>query len=286
LPQGAIVARKKKAPEHFNHERWLVSYADFITLLFAFFTTMYAISTVDAQKMGKMVMSMRASFDSGMFTQGSDHLSLTQGSGDPSSKPRENLVQNIRLSNQESGSKFSGLSGNSNGESLGRLKRNVEALVGAEALKGRVRTYLEGRGLVISMAEGGFFDSGSDIIKPDGLSLLDTIATGLASTGNQIRVEGHTDNVPIRNSKFPSNWELSTARATAVVAYLITKFGFEPVRLSAAGYAEYRPASGNDTIEGRARNRRVDIVVLNPALAQMEPPVSSLPKQSLPTQPR
>lgn len=265
------MARKKKSSEHISHERWLVSYADFITLLFAFFTTMYAISTVDAQKMGKMVMSMRASFDSGMFTPGSDRLSLTQGSGDPSPKPRENLIQAVRVSGAAANSKAGGPISNSRGETLGKLKRNVEALVGAEALKGRVRTHMEERGLVISMSEGGFFDSGSDVIKPEGQSLLDTIATGLISTGNQIRVEGHTDNVPIRNSKFPSNWELSTGRSTAVVAYLIAKFGFEPNRLSAAGYAEFRPAADNDSAEGRARNRRVDIVVLNSASAQMEP---------------
>ncbi|HYK89515.1 MAG TPA: OmpA family protein [Acidobacteriota bacterium] len=267
------MSRKKKHEEHVNHERWLVSYADFITLLFAFFTTMYAISTVDAQKMGKMVMSMRASFDSGLFTPGSDRMSLTPGSGDSRSTAKQDLVQNIRVSNDTSaGLTKGGAGGNAKGgEALGRLKRSVESLVGADALKRRVRTHLDSRGLVISLGEIGFFDSGSDIIKPEGLALLDTIATGISSTSNQIRVEGHTDNVPIRNSKFPSNWELSTSRATAVVAYLIGKFGFEPDRLSAAGYAEYRPAASNDTAEGRARNRRVDIVVLSATSAQQEP---------------
>ncbi len=260
------MARKKKEEEHISHERWLVSYADFITLLFAFFTTMYAISTVDAQKMGKMVMSMRASFDSGLFTPGSDHVNLTPGSGDARTPVKQDLVQNIRVASEAGGSR-----GNKTGDSLGKLKRSVESLVGAEALKGRVRTRLDDRGLIISLEEGGTFDSGSDVIRPDGLALLNAIATGIVTTSNQIRVEGHTDNVPIRNSKFPSNWELSTARATAVVSYLIVKFGLEPNRLSAAGYAEYRPAASNDTDEGRARNRRVDIVVLSPLSAQQEP---------------
>ncbi len=260
------MARKKKEDEHISHERWLVSYADFITLLFAFFTTMYAISTVDAQKMGKMVMSMRASFDSGLFAQSTDHITLAPGSGDARTPIKQDLVQNLRVSSESPGGR-----GNKAGDSLGRLKRSVESLVGAEALKGRVRTRLDSRGLIISLEEGGFFDSGSDVIKPDGLALLDAIATGIVATSNQVRVEGHTDNVPIRNSKFPSNWELSTARATAVVSYLIVKFGLEPNRLSAAGYAEYRPAANNDTDEGRARNRRVDIVVLSPVSAQQEP---------------
>jgi chemotaxis protein MotB len=276
------VPRKKKPEDHLSHERWLVSYADFITLLFAFFTTMYAISTVDAQKMGKMVMSMRASFDTAMFTSGSDHLTLSSGSDSSPAPAKVELVQNISPSREAhvrdaalqhlDDLKMGAASRSSRVEhSLGRLKRYVDALVSADVLKGRVETYLEGRGLIISLGEGGFFDSGSDQIKPEGLALLDTIATGLVSVNNHVRVEGHTDNVPICTSKFPSNWELSTSRATAIVSYLIAKFGFEPNKLSAAGYAEYRPVATNDTYEGRARNRRVDIVVLNPAFTQMEP---------------
>jgi chemotaxis protein MotB len=156
-------------------------------------------------------------------------------------------------------------------KALGRLKRTVESLLGKDVMRGMVRAHLEPRGLVISLGEGIVFDSGSDQIKREGRALLDTLATSLISLGNDLRVEGHTDNVPIRNSRFPSNWELSTARATAVVSYLIVKFGLQPELLSAAGYAEYRPAVPNDTEEGRARNRRVDLVVLNPAAAQAEP---------------
>lgn len=273
---------KKKAEDRVSHERWLVSYADFITLLFAFFTTMYAISNVDAQKMGKMVMSMRASFDTAMFSAGSERLLLSSGSGNAASSPKEDLVQSISVSREAhlrdaalqrlDDLKTGGVSKNIKGEqALGKLKRNVDTLVSADVLNGRVQTHMEGRGLIISLGEGGFFDSGSDQIRPEGLALLDTIATGLVSVNNHIRVEGHTDNVPIHNSKFPSNWELSTSRATAIVSYLIAKFGFEPNRLSAAGYAEYRPVATNDAYEGRARNRRVDIVVLNAAFAELEP---------------
>jgi chemotaxis protein MotB len=274
--------KPKKHEEESNSERWLVSYADFITLLFAFFTTLYAISTVDAQKMGKMVVSMRASFDNTLFNSGSRTLSLSQGSGgtESSSLSRE-MLQTIAASNGMNTKKIStkrfedSLSSKKqvlNGEkALGRLKRSVETLLGADMMKGMVRTNMEPRGLVISLGEGIVFDTGSDQIKAEGRALLDTIATSLVSLGNHIRVEGHTDNVPINNSRFPSNWELSTARATAVVSYMIEKFGLQPELLSAAGYAEYRPAAPNDTAEGRARNRRVDVVVLNPAAAQAEP---------------
>jgi chemotaxis protein MotB len=263
-------ARKKhKEEEEGNNERWLVSYADFITLLFAFFTTLYAISTVDAQKMGQMVQSMRASFDSTMFEAGSRTLSLSQGGGGEESSARD-LLQKIDLKgkNAQGNTKRVILNGE---KDLGRLKRSLEGLLPAEFSKGRVRAHLEPRGLVISLGETGLFDSGSDEIKPEGKGLLDTVANSLVSVGNHIRVEGHTDNVPINNIRFPSNWELSTTRATVVNRYMITRFGMPPESLSAAGYAEYRPAAVNDTDEGRARNRRVDIVVLNPAFSASEP---------------
>jgi chemotaxis protein MotB len=273
------VGRKKQHhEEEGNSERWLVSYADFITLLFAFFTTLYAISTVDAQKMGKMVTSMRQSFDNTVFSPGSKTLSLSQGrENSEAASVSRHLLNSVKFPKGVYGKDFSAspkypnrqiLSGE---KALGKLKRSVEGLMGSDVLKGTVRTHVDPRGLIISLGEGGFFDSGSDQIKPEGRSLLDTMATSLVSLGNQIRVEGHTDNVPIRNSKFPSNWELSTARATAIVSYLIAKFGFSPELLSAAGYSEFRPVAPNDTEEGRSRNRRVDIVVLNPSAAQNEP---------------
>jgi len=280
-----LVTRKKKPEEHISHERWLVSYADFITLLFAFFTTMYAISTVDAQKMGRMVMSMRASFDNSLFSAGSNRLSLSQGSGDSANLAGgHKAVENLRAGKGavESGASLQDLknlnasfalreSAATPENILSNLRRSVESLVGPEALGNKVRTRMDERGLVVSLGEGGFFDSGSDILKPEGRVLLDAIASALVKIDNQIRVEGHTDNVPIRNTRFPSNWELSTARATTVVAYLIERYRFAPERLSAGGYSEYRPVETNATVDGRSRNRRVDIVVLNPLYAQVEP---------------
>jgi chemotaxis protein MotB len=278
---------KKKPPEHVNHERWLVSYADFITLLFAFFTTMYAISTVDAQKMGKMVTSMRASFDAGIFSSGSTALALLPGAEGSGRKLHTNdIVENINspkegMLRDKSLQSLRELKANlmqpadragDPGKSLGVLKRQIETLVGAEAMKGKVSTRLDARGLIVSLGEVGFFDSGSDVIKPDGVVLLDTIATSFVGLDNHIRVEGHTDNVPIRSARFPSNWELSTARATNIVAHLIVGFGLPPGRLSAAGYAEFRPIRPNDSVEGRARNRRVDIVILDPQFARTEEP--------------
>ncbi len=262
--------KKKHSEEHENNERWLVSYADFITLLFAFFTTLYAISTIDAQKAGKMVMSMQESFNSTVFTPGSKTLSLSQssGSGEGAAKSHD-LVQSIQQSKAMHGK--NGYQIVSGEKELGILRKNMADRLGAEVMKGIVRMHIEPRGLIISLGEGGFFDSGCDQIKPDGKILLDIIAENLVSVGNQIRVEGHTDNVPIKNSKFPSNWELSTSRATVIVRYFIAQYSFRPELLSSAGYAEYRPAWTNETEEGRSRNRRVDIIVLNPIAAEVEP---------------
>jgi chemotaxis protein MotB len=275
--------RKKKPPEHVNHERWLVSYADFITLLFAFFTTMYAISTVDAQKMGRMVLSMRASFDSPMFPPGSDTLSLSSGQG-AASVVSGDVIENIGTPKEKAMREYSvttlkelktnfapGAGAKNDVVALGKIRKNVESLVQARKMSGKVNTRMEGRGLVISLGEGGFFDSGSDQLKPEGRALLDSLAESLLAAENQIRVEGHTDNVPIHNERFPSNWELSTARATSIVSYLVGRYGFSPEKLSAAGYGEFRPIAPNDTPEGRARNRRVDIVVLNSSVARSEP---------------
>jgi chemotaxis protein MotB len=232
-----------------------------------------------------MVMSMRASFDNSLFTAGSDRLSMSQGPGvDRNPVAGQQAIENLRSAKKagESGVSASGIKelragfpsregAGSPERILSNLQRSVEALVGPEALGTRVRTRMDERGLVISLGEGGFFDSGSDILKPEGRVLLDSIASALVQTDNHIRVEGHTDNVPIRNARFPSNWELSTARATTVVAYLIDRFLFAPERLSAGGYSEYRPVESNATAEGRSRNRRVDIVVLHPRYAQVEP---------------
>jgi chemotaxis protein MotB len=266
--------RRKKEEEHENHERWLVSYADFITLLFAFFTTLYAISTVDAQKAGKLVASLQRSFESNLFPSGSRALSLNPGPGNNPSSQEVLQTTDLRGTHIKNASGLPSAFKRQllNGEKdLGRLKKQIETILSAEVEKGRLRMKIEARGLVISLGEAGLYDSGSDQIKPEGKPLLDTIASSLAFLDNEMRVEGHTDNVPIRNSRFPSNWELSTARATGMLRYLVEKFNFRPESLSPAGYAEYRPAATNDTDEGRTRNRRVDIIVLNPAAAQLEP---------------
>jgi chemotaxis protein MotB len=273
------MARKKKVEEPENHERWMVSYADFLTLLFAFFTCLYAMSTVDAQKMGKMVASMKESFRGEAFDAGSNTMTLSDagGSGSSSSsavlKDPEITTESADddMVNPQVKDKKGGKTVLSGDAAMGRFKRGLEAILGDEIKKKMVRIRMERRGIVVSLGEKGMFDSGSDDIKPEGKEMLDVIATSLTSVGNQIRVEGHTDDVPIHSGRFPSNWELSTARATAVISRLVSNFGMSPKLLSAAGYGEFRPTAANDTDDGRARNRRVDIIVLNPTFARVEP---------------
>jgi len=269
--------KKRKEEEPENHERWMVSYADFLTLLFAFFTVMYAMSTVDAQKMGQMVASMRASFDSSAFERGSKNLTLSQGLGGAAEigdilQDKMEQSRTDEIGEDKPPSRNASLRQILTGEAaMGRMKRSIEAILGNEIKKDRIRVRLEQRGLVVSLGENGVFDSGSAQLKPEGKAILDTLAATLSSIGNQIRVEGHTDNVPIKTDYFPSNWELSSARATNVVLRLINNFGLSPELLSASGFGEYRPIESNDTDFGRARNRRVDIVILNPAIARIEP---------------
>jgi len=275
--------RKRRTLEPPNHDRWLVSYADFITLLFAFFTTMYAISTVDAQKMGRMVLSMRASFNSTVFPTGSDTLSLSSGT-DPSTPLSRDLYEQVDSPRDKTLKEYSvesikGLQTNyvrdallkGDSVTLVKIKQDVDDVLKSKSLNTKVQTRLDPRGLVISLGEGSCFDSGSDQLKTGGRELLDALAPHLRARMGQVRIEGHTDNVPIQTVRFPSNWELSTARASALARYLVEAHGFAPEQLSAMGYAEFRPVAPNDTADGRSRNRRVDIVVLNTSYARAEP---------------
>lgn len=252
------MARRRKRPEeHPNHERWLVSYADFITLLFAFFVTLYAISQVDAKKMTTLAQSMQAAFDTRAFDAGSRKLSLSEGITPGVAQTK--LIEPANPTTADAGLP------------LQRVLTIVQQRLVREKFLDQVLLTQDRRGLVISLSEAGFFDSGAATMKKSSLRVLDAIAESVLPMSNQIRIEGHTDNTPIHTDRFPSNWELSTARATQVIAYLTTHFPFRASRLSAAGYGEHRPMAKNATAEGRALNRRVDFVVLSEAAERQEP---------------
>jgi chemotaxis protein MotB len=245
------MARKRKPHEHVNSERWLVSYADFMTLLFAFFTTLYAISTVDQKKAGKLMYSMRTAFSLDFFT------------GIPA--PGTQLVSIIEaVAPTPSSEKGKGPGAGPGGvgkERLQALSQKLGELSVDPLLKGKIQIRMEARGLVVSLAEAGFFPSGTATFRPEAVESLLALARTFNDPIFRVTVEGHTDNIPVRNARFGSNWELSTGRASTVVALLIEKGGIPPARLSAAGYGEFKPVAPNDTEDGRAHNRRVDIVI-------------------------
>ncbi|MEW6327190.1 MAG: flagellar motor protein MotB [Thermodesulfobacteriota bacterium] len=252
------MGKKKKHEEHANHERWLVSYADFITLLFAFFVTMYASSRVDGTKMGYVVDSIQRAF-------GTIPLSEISGGG-RSIMPGANVpAQPSFVSDKGAGYEEAAMK-----ETAEEIKKSLEAK--GDGSEQSVGISLNERGMVISIADKVFFDIGQAAIREDVKPILDEIAQILLKTPNQIRIEGHTDNIPINTPQFPSNWELSTARATSIIRHFLTRYPFDPRKLSAAGYGEYRPIALNDNEDGRSKNRRVDIVILRSKTGQEEEP--------------
>ncbi len=167
-------------------------------------------------------------------------------------------------------------SGEENGE-LSDLQQDLETALAPEIQRQEIAMRREPDGLVISLREIGFFESGSSVMKSASQAALDRIAGLLRPRRCRLRIEGHTDNVPIHTRQFPSNWELSTARATAIVRLFIVREGFAPADLSAAGYADYHPVANNLSPQGRATNRRVDIVILGPVPAALGPAHSAGP---------
>ena len=266
------MARKKKAGEHTNHERWLVSYADFITLLFAFFVVLFSSSQVDKRKVGKIAVAIQEAFQQmGIFQAANSRTPMV--TADP--LPAAN-IQLITDGKGMSGrgpmaSPFEKLMGTPNGQKdLGTLQKQLTSALAPEIQRHEVVLKANREGLVITLREIGFFDSGSAELRPASEAAVQRIAQALSAQPNNIRIEGHTDNVPIHNARFASNWELSTSRATEMIRLFITRYNFPPTRLSAAGYAEYHPVASNQTVDGRAQNRRVDIVVLASAPEKAE----------------
>ena len=253
--------RRKPENAHENHERWLVSYADFITLLFAFFVVMFASTQSDKLKAKAVSDSVKDALEHGQF---SDAISSVLGRGKhENSRPPVNPEKVKESDNQPAQRQPPA----DLAKSLSTLQRGLDG----ELKAGKIGLKLEGRGLVISLREATFFASGEDAVAPNSEAILAKIAAEIQGFGNPVRLEGHTDSIPIHNSRFRSNWELSVARSIAMLELLRQKFGIAPERLSVAGYAENAPVDSNDTEEGRARNRRVDLVILSDEGVKSEP---------------
>jgi chemotaxis protein MotB len=258
--------KRPREEEHENSERWLVSYADFITLLFAFFVTMYAISRVDERKLGSVVDSLQRALGSTMFVQASP---LDPGIFHSTSKPFDvALVSAAEKAQAGVKEDFEKLAA----DIKKKMEEGIKNTGGQEEVSlTQLKFIIDKRGLVLRFSERFFFHSGDASIRPEVIPMLNALAQSLEKIPNQIRIEGHTDSVPICTPRFPSNWELSTARATSIIRHFLTHFQFEPNQLSAAGYGEFRPIASNQNADGRTQNRRVDIVILSAKEKETEP---------------
>jgi chemotaxis protein MotB len=235
-----------------SHDRWLVSYADFITLLFGLFVVLYAFARADQKKHVQVTQSIDAAFRAlGIFPDAMQRKG-TNIQADGSETP--SIPMNIVMGEDV-------LAPARVKSDLENMKRQLQQTLSNQVATHTVSIQMGRDGLVISLREAGFFDSGSAEPKPQTIVTLRAIAASLQPTGYDLRIEGHTDNLPIHNSTFDSNWELSATRATTIARMLLELNAIPADRLSAAGYAEFHPVASNDTPEGRAQNRRVDLVV-------------------------
>lgn len=260
------MARKKPHAEHENHERWLVSYADFITLLFAFFVVMFASSQTDKAKAQQVSESVKEALENGgvkatvkeilggtVDDKGKGNAQMRgPGGAQKSIKDPPPIVAELL-------------------PSLQMLNKNLAD----EIKQGKLEVHMESRGLVISLRQKAFFPSGEDTIPPDTYPVVQKIADLINQLPNHVRLEGHTDSIPIHTDRFDSNWDLSAKRAIAMLKLLSGQFGIDHTRFGVAGYADTAPVDTNDTEEGRSHNRRVDIVILDERALIKEPPAAS-----------
>jgi chemotaxis protein MotB len=273
------MGKKHKHPEHENLERWLVSYADFITLLFATFVVLYALSQADITKLREASVSIRQAFHSskpsihkqsgggGGALKGDSNPHILKDFGNsimdkinPRYPPNENqkgvskpIEEAVKAANQEIAKQTPSPPGTPKDSDS---QKNPTETPPAQVV-------LQERGVLIRFASSLFFASGEAGLKPSAFKILDTVAPLLISSGSIIHVEGHTDDHPIASAIFPSNWELSCARASSVVRYFVTRHHLSPQNMAAVGYGETRPLATNGTPHGRQENRRVDIVILS-----------------------
>lgn len=264
--------------EHVNHEAWVIPYADMLTLLMGLFLVLWAIGNEDLAKMKEFSQSFRS--EVGIVQNGGPGFGPGDGAG---GAPAKETSQAAPLSEGEL--EKAGKALDREAAALAAAKGESQQLTLAETIiRDRAKSAgvdsaisfrREDRGLIVSIvSDDVLFAPGSADLRIDGRVTLDVLAGALNELPNRISIEGHTDNIPISNAKFPSNWELSTARAGSVLRYLVDAHGLDRTRLVAGGYAEQRPLESNDSVLGRARNRRVDIAVLSNTTTTVLPPVA------------
>lgn len=252
-----MARKRKEEPEKDNSERWLLTYSDLITLLMVFFVVMYAMSNVDAQK----------------FKAVADALSNSLGGSRPAMveiATNPNGPSALETGLKDNQSDLNNGAAARETASIQEIKAKIDKFAEDNNIQTKLVSSVEERGLVVSIQDTLLFESGQATVTPYAQQVLEKVSTVLSTTPNYIKVEGHTDNLPINTPQFPSNWELSSARATNVLEIMIHQ-GITPRQLSAVGYGEYRPTAPNLTEVDRAKNRRVDLIILRSKYDVTEP---------------
>ncbi len=252
-----MTRRRRRVEQPANHERWIISYADFVTLLFGFFVVMFATASSDRQKVKAVSDSVREALEQGQIS----HV------GSAIKEALEKKPDDAAKTTESQGSQTKGVPS----AELASSVKLLEAELHQEIQKGDVSLRMEPRGLSISFRQAAIFDSGEDVVKESAYAAIRKVAHAILLIPNLVRLEGNTDNIPIHNERFHSNWELSTARSIAILNLLVDRFEVPKSRLGVAGYADVAPIASNDTEEGRAMNRRVDVVILSEVAGRSEP---------------
>lgn len=245
-----MARRRREEEEHENHERWLVSYADFITLLFAFFVVMYAISSVNEGKYRVLSDSISSAFRTVPGNQTGAVVVVNPSAATPVTIPTRQNIPNVKVDQVQSQKK----------DRLRNMAKELNKALASLVEQGQVKVTEGALGITVDINASVLFAPGDATLDIVARRALITVADILVPTDFPILVEGHTDNIPISTTQFPSNWELSTVRAASVVRLFI-EAGVDPRRMSAAGYADQRPVADNATPDGRQKNRRVAITI-------------------------
>jgi len=267
------MAKKKKPEEHENLERWLVSYSDFITLLFATFVVLYALAQSDVDQYSKLEDAMRSAFSPQSMMEAMASLLDANASESPTdASSADSVVSPLMLEY---------MSASYEQKSYEEIDQEIKDATKNGELEG-VSSEITDKGLLITFNEDMVFNPASATLTPKAMNALNKVGAMILSKFvlHYIRVEGHTDNQPIMSFIFPSNWELSSARASAIIRYLIAQFKFMPGLFTAVGYGDTRPVADNATNEGRKKNRHVDILILRNKFKKMENPQIDLMKMS------
>lgn len=250
--------KRQEEPEKENSERWLLTYSDLITLLMIFFIIMYAISSLNTEKYYSLARSL-----SSVLGSGTENV-VGQGQGSIIDFGQSGGTSDTQSDNNSVTSDTGGQ------DELSNIAEELRNFLVENGLEDYVIVYTDERGLSVRLKDSIIFDSGRADIKGVMKDTIQKIGSILSKVDSYIRVEGHTDNIPISNSEFQSNWQLSSARASNVAELLIEGSGIPPQKISIVGYGEYRPIADNSTSEGRSQNRRVEIVLVNSKFNAME----------------